>query len=66
MAIIAGIDFFTVGVLAWRGMLTYYVFFFNYLETRRVLVEGRNITQRANPARSKNPSTRARASCLWD
>ena len=39
----AGIDFFTVEVLTWRGLATYYVLFFLHLETRRVTVAG--ITQ---------------------
>jgi hypothetical protein len=43
MAVIAGIDFFTVEVLTWRGLVTYYVLFFLHLETRRVTVAG--ITQ---------------------
>jgi transposase InsO family protein len=36
MAVLAGADFFTVGVLTWRGFATYYVLFFLQLETRRV------------------------------
>jgi putative transposase len=28
MAVLAGIDFFTVEVLTWRGLATYYVLFF--------------------------------------
>ncbi len=43
MAVLAGIDFFTVEVLTWRGLATYYVLFFFHLETRRVTVAG--ITQ---------------------
>jgi len=43
MAVLAGIDFFTVEVLTWRGLSTYYVLFFLHLETRRVTVAG--ITQ---------------------
>src|SRR3954469_24827748 len=43
MAVLAGIDFFTVEVLTWRGLATYYVLFFLHLETRRVTVAG--ITQ---------------------
>ena len=27
LAVLAGIDFFTVEVLAWRGLVTYYVWF---------------------------------------
>ena len=40
MAVLAGIDFFTVEVLTWRGLVTYYVLFFLHLETRRVSVAG--------------------------
>jgi hypothetical protein len=43
MAVLAGIDFFTVEVLTWRGLATYYVLFFWQLETRRVTLAG--ITQ---------------------
>jgi len=43
MAVLAGIDFFTVEVLTWRGLATYYVLFFLHLETRRVTIGG--ITQ---------------------
>ena len=40
MAVLAGIDFFTVEVLTWRGLVTYYVLFFLHLETRRVTLGG--------------------------
>jgi hypothetical protein len=40
MAVLAGIDFFTVEVLSWRGLVTYYVLFFLHLETRRVILAG--------------------------
>jgi transposase InsO family protein len=43
MAVLAGIDFFTVEVLTWRGLATYYVLFFLHLETRSVTLAG--ITQ---------------------
>jgi putative transposase len=43
MAVLAGIDFFTVEVLTWRGLATYYVLFLLHLETRRVTLAG--ITQ---------------------
>ena len=36
LAVLAGTDFFTVEVLTWRGLATYYVLFFLQLETRRV------------------------------
>src|SRR5579872_5281774 len=35
-----GADFFTVEVLTWRGLVTYYVLFFLHLESRRVSVAG--------------------------
>jgi hypothetical protein len=40
LAVLAGIDFFTVEVLTWRGMTTYYVLFFIHLESRRVSLAG--------------------------
>ena len=40
MAVLAGIDFFTVEVLTWRGLVTYYVLFFLHHESRRVHVAG--------------------------
>jgi hypothetical protein len=40
MAVLAGIDFFTVELLTWRGLVTYYVLFFIHLETRCVCLAG--------------------------
>ena len=40
MNVLAGADFFTVEVLTWRGLVTYYVLFFIHLESRRVNVAG--------------------------
>jgi putative transposase len=40
MAVLAGFDFFTVEVLTWSGLVTYYVLFFIHLESRRVSVAG--------------------------
>ncbi|HMD86491.1 MAG TPA: integrase core domain-containing protein [Terriglobia bacterium] len=40
LAVLAGADFFTVEVLTWRGLATYYVLFFLHLETRRVSIVG--------------------------
>ena len=40
MAVLAGVDFFTVEVLTWRGLATYYVLFFLHLESRRVTLAG--------------------------
>jgi hypothetical protein len=38
--VLAGTDFFTVEVLAWRGLVTNYVLFFLHLESRRVSSAG--------------------------
>jgi putative transposase len=44
MAVLAGIDFFTVEMLTWRGLVTYYVLLFLHLDTRYVTVaESRGI-----------------------
>jgi putative transposase len=40
MNVLAGCDFFTVEVLTWRGLVTYYVLFFIHLESRRVRIAG--------------------------
>jgi hypothetical protein len=40
LAVSAGTDFFTVEVLTWRGLATYYVLFFIQLETLRVSLAG--------------------------
>ena len=40
MSVLAGADFFTVEVLSWRGLVTYYVLFFLHLESRRVNIAG--------------------------
>ena len=40
MDVLAGTDFFTVEVLTWRGLATYYVLFFIELESRRVCPRG--------------------------
>jgi putative transposase len=48
MAVLAGIDFFTVEVLTWRGLVTYYVLSFIHLESRRVSLAG--ITQHPDQA----------------
>ena len=40
MAVMAGIDFFTVEVLTWRGLVSYYILFFIHLESRRVCLAG--------------------------
>ena len=38
--VLAGTDFFTVEVLTWRGLVTYYVLFFIHLDSRRVSIAG--------------------------
>ena len=38
--VLAGADFFTVEVLTWRGLVTYYVLFFIEVGTRRVSLGG--------------------------
>ena len=40
MNVLAGCDFFTVEVLTWRGLATYYVLFFLHLESRRIHIAG--------------------------
>ena len=40
LSAITAADFFTVEVLTWRGLATYYVLFFLQLETRRVSLAG--------------------------
>jgi hypothetical protein len=40
MDVLAGTDFFTVEVLTWRGLVTYYVLFFIHLDSRRVSMAG--------------------------
>jgi hypothetical protein len=40
MSVMAGMDFFTVEVLTWRGLATYYVLFLIQLETCRVSLAG--------------------------
>jgi len=40
MSVLADADFFTVEVLKWRGLVTYYVLSFLHLETHRITVAG--------------------------
>src|SRR5262249_23323629 len=40
LAVLAGVEFFTVEVLPWQGLTTYYILFFLHLETRRVSLAG--------------------------
>jgi len=39
-ALLPCVDFFTVGVLTWCGVATYYILFFVQLETRRITLAG--------------------------
>jgi hypothetical protein len=45
---VGGRDFFTVEVLTWRGLVTYFVLFFLQLETRRLTLGG--VTQHPTTA----------------
>jgi transposase InsO family protein len=40
IAVIAGMDFLTVAILTWRGLMPYYVLFVIQLEARRVILAG--------------------------
>jgi hypothetical protein len=40
MDVLGATDFFTVEVLTWRGLVTYYVLFFIHLKSRRVSIAG--------------------------
>src|SRR5215469_5118217 len=40
MDVLAATDFFSVEVLTWRGLVTYYVLFFIHLESRRISIAG--------------------------
>ena len=40
MDVLVGTDFFTVEVLTWRGLVTYYILFFIELDSRRVWIGG--------------------------
>jgi len=40
MSVIAGMDFFPVEILTWRGLITYYVLFVIQLDSRRVILAG--------------------------
>ena len=57
MDVLAGTDFFTVEVLTWRGLVTYYVLFFLHLETRRVSLAGitRHPTEEWMTQMARNP-----------
>ena len=40
MDVLAATDFFTVELLTWRGLVTYYVLFFIHLDSRRISIAG--------------------------
>jgi putative transposase len=40
MDVLGSTDFFTLEVLTWRGLVTYYVLFFIHLDSRRVSIAG--------------------------
>ena len=48
MAVLAGIDFLTVEVLTWRGLVTYYLLFVLQLESKRVTLAGMRKTPLKN------------------
>ena len=56
MDVLAGMDFFTVEVLTWRGFVTYYVLFFIHLESRRVSIAESPIIP-MNTGCNKSPAT---------
>jgi putative transposase len=65
MAVLAGADFFTVEVLTWRGLVTYYVLFFLQLETRLVSLVGitRHLTEEWMTRMGRNATDEA-CGCL--
>ena len=44
MDVLAGTDFFTVEVLTWRGLVTYYVLFFIHLDSRPGVHRGNHLS----------------------
>ena len=40
MAVLSGMDFFTVEVLTWRGLVTYCILFVIQVETTSVILAG--------------------------
>jgi putative transposase len=57
MDVLVGTDFFTVEVLSWRGLVTYYVLFFIELESRCVWLGG--ITQHPDASRMQQVAPNA-------
>ena len=62
MAVLA-MDFFTVEVLSWRGLVTYYVLFFIHLESRRVSLAG--ITRHPDQAWMQQMARNATGEDSW-
>ena len=56
LALLAGTDFLTAEVLTLRGLVTYYVLFFIYLESRRVDIGGITVI-RTSGGCSRSPGT---------
>jgi hypothetical protein len=65
MNVLAGCDFFTVEVLTWRGLVTYYVLFFLHLESRRVSVARitRHLDQEWMEQVGRSATQEARGTC---
>jgi putative transposase len=59
--VLVGADFFTVEVLSWWGLVTYYVLFFIHLESRRVNVAG--ITRHPDQAWMEQMCVQRRLAC---
>ena len=66
MEVLAGMDFFTVEVLTWSGLATYYVLFLIQLESRRITIAGitRHPTETWMEQMARNLQTRAQAVCV--
>ena len=67
MEVLAGMDFFTVEVLTWTGLATYYVVFLIHLESRRITIAGmtRHPTETWMEQMARNV-TDASTGCLGD
>jgi hypothetical protein len=68
LAVLDGIDFFTVEVLTWHGLVTYYVLFFIHLESRRVSLAGitRHLDQAWMQQMARNATGEAWGSWISD
>ena len=67
MEVLAAMDFFTVEVLTWTGLATYYVLFLIHLESRRITIAGvtRHPTESWMEQMARNVSD-ASTGCLRD